>query len=122
MLDDELEQLRYIVFDTFFMVDIQCLLMKLSLLCEVILSILLVIVISNLLFALGVFVLIGKPTLVQGWLARFVGLQAEWQFGSLSTSERERIDSVGRRLGYLSLLALFIWSFLSGVLLRLLTA
>ena len=85
-------------------------------------SILIAIVTTNLLFALCVFVLIGKPTLLQGWLARFVGLQAEWQFGSLSTSERERIDSIGRRLGYLSLLALFVWSFLSGVLLRLLTA
>ena len=83
--------------------------------------VLIAIVSSNLLFALFVFILIGKPSLVQGWLARFLGLQEEWQFGSLSGVERERIDTVGRRLGYLSLLALFVWSFLSGILLRLLT-
>ena len=86
------------------------------------LPVLVVIVSSNLLFALFVFVLLGKPALVQGWLARFVDLQEEWQFGSLSNSERERINSIGRRLGYLGLMALFVWSFLSGVLLRLLTA
>ena len=60
--------------------------------------VLIAIVSSNLLFALFVFILIGKPSLVQGWLARFLGLQAEWQFGSLSSAERERIDKVGRRL------------------------
>ncbi len=90
--------------------------------CEFMATILIVIVSSNLLFALLVFVLIGKPSLMQGWLAKFVGLQAEWQFGSLSNSERDRINTIGRRLGYLSLWALFVWSFLSGVLLRLLTA
>lgn len=83
--------------------------------------VLIAIVSSNLLFASIVFILIGKPSLVQGWLARFLGLQAEWQFGSLSSAEQERIDNVGRRLGYYSLAALFVWSFLSGVLLRLLT-
>ena len=70
------------------------------------------IVSSNLLFALFVFILIGKPSLVQGWLARFLGLQAEWQFGSLSSAERERIDNVGRRLGYWSLIGLFVLEFL----------
>ena len=84
--------------------------------------ILIVIVSSNLLFAMLVFVLIGKPSLLQGWLAKFVGLQAEWKFGSLSSSEQERLNNIGRRLGYLSLWALFVWSFLSGILLRLLTA
>ena len=84
--------------------------------------ILIVIVSSNLLFAMFVFVLIGKPSLLQGWLAKFVGLQAEWKFGALSSSEQERINNIGRRLGYLSLWALFVWSFLSGILLRLLTA
>ena len=83
--------------------------------------VLIAIVSSNLVFAMFVFILIGKPSLVQGWLARFLGLKAEWQFGSLSNAERERIDNVGRRLGYWSLSALFVWSFLSGVLLRLLT-
>ena len=84
--------------------------------------VLVAIVSSNLLFALIVFILIGKPSLVQGWLSRFVGLQAEWEFGSLSSADKERIDNVGKRLGYLSLFALFVWSFLSGVLLRLLAA
>jgi hypothetical protein len=83
--------------------------------------VLIAIVSSNLLFALAVFILIGKPSLVQGLLARFLDLQTEWQFGSLSSAERERIEKVGRRLGYWSLMALFVWSFLSGILLRLLT-
>jgi len=81
--------------------------------------ILAVIVFSNLLFALFIFVLIGKPTIVQGWVAKLVDLQHEWEMGSLSTVEKSKLDRVGRRLGFLSLVTLFVWSFLSGLLLRL---
>lgn len=81
--------------------------------------ILAIIVFSNLLFALFVFVLIGKPTMVQGWVAKLVDLQIEWKLGSLSSAEKATLDRVGRRLGFLSLITLFVWSFLSGLLLRL---
>jgi hypothetical protein len=76
-------------------------------------------VLGNLLFSLFVFVLIGKPMLLHGVIARFVGLHAEWQFGSLSMEELERLNQIGKRLGYLGLAALFVWSCLSGVLLQL---
>ena len=78
------------------------------------------VVIGNLFVALLVFVLLGKPLLLQGTLARLMGYRAEWQFGTLSRDDHARIELLGLRLGQVGLIVLFVWSFLSGLLLRIL--
>ncbi len=75
-------------------------------------------VVGNLLFALLVFVLLGKPTLLTGLLASFIGKRDVWQFGLLSTEDQQQIDQLGQKLGQFGLLVLFLWSFLSGILLQ----
>lgn len=82
--------------------------------------ILLLVVCSNVLLALIVFVLLGKPSVFEGGLSRLVGLHLEWQFGTLSGDDAQRIEQLGIRLGRIGLVVLFVWSFLSGLLLRIL--
>jgi len=53
-------------------------------------------------------------------LARLMGCRSEWQLGTLSTDEHARLKSLGLRLGQMGLMVLFVWSFLSGLLLRIL--
>ncbi len=83
--------------------------------------ILLLVVFSNVLLALIVFVLLGKPSVFEGGLSRLVGLHLERRFGTLSGDDTQRIAELGTRLGRIGLLVLFVWSFLSGLLLTLLT-
>ena len=77
-----------------------------------------ILVAGNLFFALFVFVLLGKPTLLSGVLASFIGKRDLWQFGLLSTEEQQQLDQLGQKLGQFGLLVLFLWSFLSGILLQ----
>jgi len=77
-------------------------------------------VVGNLFVALLVFVLLGKPLLLEGTLARLMGCRSEWQLGTLSTDDHARLKSLGLRLGQMGLMVLFVWSFLSGLLLRIL--
>ena len=78
------------------------------------------VVAGNLFVALLIFVLLGKPLLLQGTLARLLGCRAKWQFGTLSTDDHARIEALGLRLGQIGLMILFVWSFLSGLLLKIL--
>ena len=75
---------------------------------------------GNLCVALLVFILLGKPLLLQGILARVIGYRAEWQLGTLSREDHARLESLGLYLGQIGLMVLFIWSFLSGLLLKIL--
>jgi hypothetical protein len=66
--------------------------------------------VSNLFLALFTFVL----------LAMAAGVRKEWRLGYLMESDRKRLLQLGRSLGIPLLIFLFTWSFLCGVLIRLL--
>jgi hypothetical protein len=76
--------------------------------------------VSNLFLALFTFVLLARPEKLLGLLALAAGVREEWRLGYLMESERKRLIHLGRSLGIPLLLFLFTWSFLCGVLIRLL--
>ena len=77
------------------------------------------VVCGNVLFAMSVFILLGKPKIFFGMLVRLLGREADWRYGMLSTHDEENIFNFRRRLGQYGLLVLLLWSFLSGLCLRL---
>ena len=76
--------------------------------------------ISNLSLALFTFVLLARPEKLLGLLAMVAGVREEWRLGYLMESDREKLLHLGRSLGIPILFLLFTWSFLCGVMIRLL--
>ena len=79
---------------------------------------LLILILGNLLFAALVFILLGKPRLVLGFLCRLTGEHSAWLEGRMTEAAVFRLTTLGTKLGVFGLFPLFVWSFCSGVLLR----
>ena len=76
------------------------------------------VVFGNFALAVCTFVLLGKPRQFESLIARLTGDYEDWLYGRLSDVDRQRLESVGYKLGVFSLCLLFAWSFCSGILLR----
>ena len=81
-------------------------------------TLLLLTVLGNFLLALVTFVLLGKPSSIEGLLARLTGDHCDWHNGKLSETDKLRLRHLGFRLGRILLVVLFFWSFCTGMLLK----
>ena len=73
--------------------------------------------VSNVLLALGVFVLIARPERMMGWLSTLSGMREVWISGRLSEKDEARLLNLARQLRLPLLALLFGWSFFCGAIL-----
>lgn len=77
---------------------------------------------SNLLLSMLIFILIGRPRLIFPMIIRLFGLWEAYTLGTLSEADQLKILHLAKRLGYLGLIVLFFWSVFCGMMLRIFTA